>query len=75
MSRVPSSRGGADRDVLSDVPGSDSHTPPARNAARSGGNPFRAFRNTNYTFFWIASLLSIISFFMLIIARGWLVFQ
>ena len=43
--------------------------------ASSSGSPFRAFKSANYTYFWIASLLSINSFFMLLIARGWLVFQ
>ena len=38
-------------------------------------NPFRAFRSSSYTFYWVGSLLSITSFFMLLIARGWLVFD
>ena len=37
--------------------------------------PFESFKTWNYTYFWIASLLSITSFFMLMIARGWLVFD
>jgi MFS family permease len=46
----------------------------ARQGASSGG-PFRAFKSSNFTFFWLASLLSITSFFMLIIARGALVYE
>ena len=37
--------------------------------------PFASFRILNYSFFWLASLLSITSFFMLMIARGWLIFD
>ncbi len=51
-------------------PGGWSHT-----AQSDSRNPFRAFGSINYTYYWIASLLSITSFFMLIIARGWLVFE
>ena len=36
---------------------------------------FESFKSWNYTYFWLASLLSITSFFMLMIARGWLVFD
>ena len=39
------------------------------------GGPFRAFRSRNYTYYWFGSILSITSFFMLIIARGWLTFD
>ena len=39
------------------------------------GGPFRAFRSINYTYYWFGSILSITSFFMLIIARGWLTFD
>ena len=41
----------------------------------SSGGPFRAFRSINYTYYWFGSILSITSFFMLMIARGWLVFD
>ena len=40
----------------------------------SSGGPFRAFRSINYTYYWAGSILSITSFFFLIIARGWLVY-
>lgn len=42
------------------------------------GGPFRAmrpFRYGSYTVYWAGSILSITSFFMLIIARGWLTFD
>ena len=39
------------------------------------GGPFRAFRSVNYVYYWVGSILSITSFFMLIIARGWLTFD
>ena len=39
------------------------------------GGPFRSFAHINYTLYWFGSILSITSFFMLIIARGWLVFD
>ena len=55
------------------------HGPPggygASQAQEGNSNPFRAFRSSSYTFYWVGSLLSITSFFMLIIARGWLVFD
>ena len=39
------------------------------------GGPFRAFGSRSYRYYWVGSILSITSFFMLIIARGWLVFD
>ena len=39
------------------------------------GGPFRAFQSRSYTYYWVGSILSITSFFMLIIARGWLTFD
>ena len=48
---------------------------PPPGAQEGNSNPFRAFRSSSYTFYWVGSLLSITSFFMLIIARGWLVFD
>ncbi len=53
-------------------------SPPGRPPGDGGtenSNPFRAFRSSSYTYYWVGSLLSITSFFMLIIARGWLVFD
>ena len=41
---------------------------------KPAGGPFRAFRSINYTYYWIGSVLSITSFFLLVIARGWLVY-
>ena len=37
--------------------------------------PVRAFRSGNFALFWVASLFSIVSFFILFIARGWLVLE
>jgi predicted MFS family arabinose efflux permease len=37
--------------------------------------PFRAFASPDFTLFWLGSLLSMTSFFLLIIARGWLVLE
>lgn len=37
--------------------------------------PLLAFRNTQYRLLWSASLFSILSFFMVIVARGWLVLE
>lgn len=37
--------------------------------------PLRAFASPDFTLFWLGSLLSITSFFLLIIARGWLVLE
>ncbi len=53
--------------------GGNGRTPEGRDGGSS--NPFRAFRSSSYTYYWLGSLLSITSFFMLIIARGWLVFD
>jgi MFS family permease len=47
----------------------------ARQQPRTGGGAFRAFRSRDFAFFWVASLLSIMSFFMLFISRGWLVLE
>ena len=37
-----------------------------------GGRPMRAFAYTPFKVLWAASLISFISFFMILIARGWL---
>ena len=37
--------------------------------------PLLAFQNTQYRLLWGASLFSILSFFMVIVARGWLVLE
>lgn len=43
--------------------------------SRARGSALRAFRSREFTFFWAASLLSVVAFFMLMIARGWLVLE
>ena len=60
-------------------PGNGSGGPPGgwgggAPVSESGG-PFRAFRSVSYRYYWVGSILSITSFFMLIIARGWLTFD
>jgi MFS family permease len=62
----------ADTDLASGAPESPS-SPPTTGASSS--NPFRAFKSRSYAYYWFGSLLSITSFFMLLIARGWLVFE
>jgi MFS family permease len=37
--------------------------------------PLMAFQNTQYRLLWGASLFSILSFFMVIVARGWLILE
>ena len=37
--------------------------------------PFRAFRSRDYSLYWVASVLSIISHLMLFIFRGWLALE
>ena len=37
--------------------------------------PFRAFNSTQFRLLWGSSLLSIVSFFMVLVARGWIVLQ
>ena len=41
--------------------------------APSRGGPVRAFAHTGFRLFWAASFLSMSSFFMVLVARGWLV--
>lgn len=43
--------------------------------AAAKGGPLRAFASRDFSLFWFASLLSIIAFFMLLIARGWLILE
>ncbi|MFH1560599.1 MAG: MFS transporter [Chloroflexota bacterium] len=43
------------------------------NLAPSGRGPLRAFASLQFRLFWGASVASIVSFFMTMIARGWLV--
>lgn len=47
----------------------------APSATSARGGAFRAFRSRDFTFMWAGSLLSITSFFMLIMARSWLVLE
>ncbi len=56
-------------------PGGGHGGPWGGDGAESSGGPFRAFRSINYTYYWSGSVLSITSFFFLIIARGWLVYE
>ncbi|MSQ40493.1 MAG: MFS transporter [Dehalococcoidia bacterium] len=46
---------------------------PQRNGANGGA--LRAFSYTQFRLLWLASLISMVSFFMVMIARGWLVLQ
>lgn len=43
--------------------------------AASRGGPLRAFSHTGFSLFWAASFLSMCSFFMVTVARGWLVLE
>ena len=48
----------------------------ARSSSRSGGpRPLRAFTYAQFRLLWAASLVSFISFFMILIARGWLILK
>jgi len=49
------------------------HASPNVSPVSSGKGPLRAFASTQFRLFWGASLISIIAFFMTMIARGWLV--
>ena len=43
--------------------------------APSRRGPLRAFSHTGFSLFWAASFLSMSSFFMVIVARGWLILE
>ena len=47
----------------------------AADPAHSRGGPLRAFAHTGFRLFWAASFLSMSSFFMVIVARGWLILE